>query len=184
MHDDTDNTKRGSDATPPERPPDNPSEAEFLDREAAGARGAVARTLDEMRASLKDAGDVRAWARTYPWSTLGVAAAAGFLVAAALVPKRRSRDHENAALLERILTDEKIEARLRELAEEDVAQPSRAGLLHTMADVLVKTFGPAIQTAVASALAARAAEPASPNGQPAQEPAEPGNAGDLPPAAD
>jgi hypothetical protein len=180
MHDDTENTGRGSDATPP----GNPSESEFLDREAAGASSAISRTLDDMRASLKDAGDVRAWARTYPWSTMGVAAAAGFLVAAALLPKRRPRDHENAALLERILTDEKIEARLRELAEEDARKPSREGLLHTLANALVTTFGPAIQTAVASALAARAAEAPSPNGRHPEEPSDSGDAGEPPAPAD
>lgn len=167
MHDDTENKKRASDATSPADPrPANPSEAEYLKREADDARGAISRTLHEMRASLKDAGDVRAWARTYPWSTLGVAAAAGFLVAAAFVPRRgRGRDDQDAALLERILTDEQIESRLRELAKEDVGRPPREGVLHTLVTSLVKTFGPAVQSAVTAAIAARTPPPPSPNGK-------------------
>ncbi len=123
-----------------------------------------------MRQSLKDAGDVRAWARTYPWTTLGAAAAAGFLVVAAVVPRRRRRqDEENVALLERILTDEQIEARLRELATEDVGKPSREGVLHTLVASLVKTFGPAVQSAVGAALAAHPPHTDSPNGAPPSE---------------
>jgi hypothetical protein len=166
MHDDTKNKEHASDATSAGRPrPANPSEAEYLKREADDARGAISRTVAEMRGSLKDAGDVRAWARTYPWSTLGVAAAAGFVVAAAFVPRRRRRDDEDAALLERILTDEQIESRLRELAEEDVGRPPREGVLHALVTSLVKTFGPAVQSAVTAAIAARPQQPASPNGE-------------------
>lgn len=173
MHDDTENKEHASDATSPsEQRRGNPSEAEYLKREADDARGAISGTLDEMRASLKDAGDVRAWARTYPWTTLGAAAAAGFLVAAALVPRRRRRDDDDAALSERILTDEQIESRLRELAEEDRGKPPGEGVVHALVASLVKTFGPAVQSAVAAAIAARPPQPASPNGQPPPEPSD------------
>lgn len=109
-----------------------------------------------MQQTLRDAADVRAWARSYPWTTLGAAAAAGFLAASTLLPKKKPRDEENEALLERILTDEQIESRLRELAAEDVRKPAKGGLLHTLATTLVQTFGPAVQTAVAAALAGQA----------------------------
>jgi hypothetical protein len=181
MHDDTENSERASDTTPPNKPPRaKASEAEYLAREADDARGAISHTLDQMRASLKDAGDVRAWARTYPWTTLGAAAAAGFLVASALVPKRDRREKEDAALLERILTDEQIAARLRELAAEDGGKASGEGAVHIFVDTLLKTFGPAIQSAVAAALAAKAAQP-SENGEP-QEPAGSADTDAEPPA--
>jgi hypothetical protein len=165
MQDDTKNNADASDTTPPDKPPRNGlNEAEYLAREAGDAKDAIARTLDEMRASLKAAGDVRAWARTYPWTTLGAAAATGFLVAAALAPSRRRRDKEDAALQERILTDEQIAARLRQLAAEDGRRGE--GPLHTIIASLVKTLGPAVQSAVTAAILAKEAPHASPNGEP------------------
>lgn len=188
MKDDTESNEIDSDRTRPKPPGDLPSEAEYLKREADDARGAISNTLDEMRASLKDAGDVKAWARTYPWTTLGAAAAAGFLVASAIVPKRGRREPQDAALLERILTDEQIADRLRTLAAEDDGKASGEGVVHTFVSTLLKTFGPAVQSAVAAALAARAtqqpppdassesstngAAPAEPPNDPAEPPAE------------
>lgn len=182
MHDDTNGKKHASATTSPSKPrPPKPSEAEYLQREADDARDAASHTLGQMRQSLKDAGDVRAWARTYPWTTLGAAAAAGFLAAAAVMPRRRRReDDENAALLERILTDEQIEARLRELAAQDVGKPSREGVLHTLVGSLVKTFGPAVQSAVGAALAAHPPQADFAAGAP---PAEPANADETDSAA-
>lgn len=143
-----------------------------MKREALDARGAVSRTLDHMRESLKDAGDVKAWARTYPWTTMGAATAAGFLVASALAPKRRRDDDRDAALLERILTDEQIADRLRQLAAEDEGKSS-VGVVHTFVATLLKTFGPAVQSAIAAALAAKASQDAPTNGQAPPEPTEP-----------
>lgn len=116
-----------------------------------------------MRSSLKRAGDVGAWARTYPWTTLGAAAATGFLVAAALAPRRGRREKEDAALQERILTDEQIAARLRELAAED-GKPPREGPMQAIISALVKTLGPAVQAAVMSAITPHE-PPVPPNGQ-------------------
>jgi hypothetical protein len=166
MPDDTQNNADASDTTSPLKPRDNLSEAEHLAREADDAKSAIAHTLGEMRASLKDAGDVRAWARSYPWTTLGAAAATGFLVAAALAPSRRRRDKEDAALQERILTDEQIAARLRELAAQD-DKGRGEGPLHAIIASLVKTLGPAVQSAVTAAILARPEPDAPPNGQPA-----------------
>ncbi len=113
-----------------------------------------------MRQSLKDSADVRAWAKQYPWATLGAAAAAGFLAATAVIPKRRDSDAEHEpVLMERILADEQIAARIKELAEEDESRPKRFGVASSLAMTLLRTFGPAVQSAIASALAAKAVAP-------------------------
>jgi hypothetical protein len=136
------------------------SETEYLAGEADAAREALAATLAEMRQSLKDSADVRAWAQKYPWATLGAAAAAGFLAASTVVPRRRSDSQEREPMLvERILADEQIAARIKELAEEDQSATKRSGLVSSVAMTLLRTFGPAVQSAIASALAARAAVP-------------------------
>ncbi len=114
-----------------------------------------------MRTSLVEAADVRAWARKYPWATLGAATAAGFLAAAALKPRRTTAEEEDEpALLERILADEQIAERIKKLAEEDEkGARKRSSMLRSVASTLLDTFGPAIQQSIATALAARAATP-------------------------
>jgi len=113
-----------------------------------------------MRDALGDAADIRAWTRRYPWAALGASVAAGFVVAAALMPGRRRREDREPALLERILADETISKRLKELAEEDHQRAgSRSQLLQSVAGTLWKTFGPSVQSAFAAAVATKAAQP-------------------------
>jgi hypothetical protein len=75
----------------------NKSESELLREEAQLASEAIRQTLRSMQGDVKEAADVAAWTREYPWASIGVAAAAGFLAASALAPggrrtRRRSRD--------------------------------------------------------------------------------------------
>jgi ElaB/YqjD/DUF883 family membrane-anchored ribosome-binding protein len=136
------------------------SESQFLADEATAARQAIEDTLARMRETLKDGADIRAWTERYPWATVGASAAAGFLVATALLPKRRSAPETEPALLERILADEQIAERIKQISSEEEARPRRGGsMLQSVGATLLKTFGPALQSAVASALAARAAAP-------------------------
>ena len=137
------------------------SETEYLAREAQEAKAAFHATLDQMRASLKDAADVRAWARRYPWATLGVAAVAGFVAAKTVLPNRhRSPEDAEPALLEKILSDEKIAARVKELAEHEEGHRGGESVLQSVGMTLLRTFGPAVQSAITAALAAKAAQPA------------------------
>jgi hypothetical protein len=136
------------------------SETEYLAREATEAQAAIQATLEQMRATLKDAADVRAWTRQYPWATLGVAAAAGFVAAKVVLPsRRRPCENEEPALLEKILSDEKIAARVKELSEQEPGQRDGSGMLQSVAMTLFRTFGPAVQSAITAALAAKAAKP-------------------------
>jgi hypothetical protein len=158
MQHDTHSNATDSGTTPPPKPRERLSEAEFLTREADDAKDAIAHTVDQMRATFKQVGDVGAWARSYPWTTLGAAAATGFLVAAALAPRRKRRDEEDQALQERILTDEQIAARLRELAAEDDGKGKGPGPMRAVVSTLIQALGPAVQAAVTSALAAKTAQ--------------------------
>jgi hypothetical protein len=45
------------------------------------------------------------------------------------------------------------------LAEEEEASPKRPGVASSLAMTLLRTFGPAVQSAIASSLAAKAAVP-------------------------
>jgi len=48
----------------------------------------MARTLEELKASLQTAADLKLWTRQHPWAALGVAAVAGFAVANAVTPSK------------------------------------------------------------------------------------------------
>jgi hypothetical protein len=53
------------------------TEAELLERESKLARAALAGLREEITDSLRRTPDVAAWAKRYPWATLGTAAASG-----------------------------------------------------------------------------------------------------------
>ncbi len=68
------------------------SESDFLAAEAATASQKITDHVGRLGTHLKDSADVAAWARKYPWPTLGVAAALGFLAGSAIFG-RRSKDN-------------------------------------------------------------------------------------------
>jgi hypothetical protein len=162
---------------------DDRAESPPLRDEAATARDAIASTLAKMRATVSDAGDVRAWTREYPWASVGAAATIGFLAAAALTarPSRRS----SGDLLQKILADEQIAARIRELSESDAAPGPT--LLSSLGSVLMPKLANVLEAAVIAALTPRgdAAGPTA-NGSPDDGgsvdsgTANPGPGGDIP----
>lgn len=75
------------------------------------AAAAIRQTAKSMRASLSRAGDVRAWVRRYPLSSLLSGAVAGFLITSPILPlfRRRatpspSRPHTRSHSLTQIAT--------------------------------------------------------------------------------
>jgi hypothetical protein len=149
-----------ADATPTSG--ESPASSEPRD-EAATARDAIASTVAKMRATLSDASDLRAWTREYPWTSVGAAATIGFLVAAALTARpsrRRSGD-----LLQKILADEQIASRVREISESDA--PPGPTLMSSLGAVLIPKLANVLEAAVIAALTPRPnnASPAD-NGRP------------------
>jgi hypothetical protein len=64
------------------------NEREFLAAELQRAQAALRTTTDEARRHALDLADPGYWGRNYPWQTVGVSAAAGFLIGAALAPQK------------------------------------------------------------------------------------------------
>jgi len=159
MHDDVKNNARDSDMTSPSDPAGKTPETEFLQSQAAEARGAIENTLRQMGESVKAVGNVQAWAREYPLPTVGVAAALGFL-AASSVMKSRSEPKASNTLVERLLADKVIANRIRELAAEDGTSDAKP-ILGSLASPLFKALGDALQSAVVAAIAARSAAAAN-----------------------
>jgi hypothetical protein len=77
------------------------SEAEFLKRQADDAKAAISQSLSDLTAKLRNGVDPLVWARQYPWISLGVAAAAGFVGTSMVVPSREQQALAKLAAIER-----------------------------------------------------------------------------------
>jgi hypothetical protein len=62
------------------------SERGFLADQAADAKAAMIRTLDEMKDTLARVADLRLWAKRHPWLFIGAAVAVGFATGALFTP--------------------------------------------------------------------------------------------------
>jgi hypothetical protein len=67
------------------------SEAEYLARESAATKAALARTLEDLKKSVRTGADLRMWVRRHPWAALGAAAVAGFSAASVVTAKPASK---------------------------------------------------------------------------------------------
>src|SRR4051812_24720039 len=75
------------------------SESAFLQREADRAKQALSRAWRSTKTDVGHGLDPRAWTGEHPWIAMSVAAVAGFVTAAAVVPSEEERLH---AKLEKI----------------------------------------------------------------------------------
>lgn len=115
-----------------------------------------------MEQTLKDTVDLNAWTREYPWASVGVAAVAGFMAAAALTPTASSRQKKEwTAFLREALAEAE--------AKEGVAPAatSQGSMWGGALSGLLRTFGSALQSSVVAAATAKMQQPeatVSPNG--------------------
>lgn len=87
----------------PTKPSDELSEAEFLERQANEAKAALLQALSDVKAKLGEGANPVHWAKEYPWISMGVAAVAGFVGTAMLVPSREEQALAKLAAIERAL---------------------------------------------------------------------------------
>jgi hypothetical protein len=136
--------------------PPNLSESDFLAAQAAAARRKVADNLGRIGGDLKDCADVPAWARKYPWPTLGVAAGLGLLLGTAIF-RRRPKDN-TAELLAAALAARDAGATV----------PPKPSVFEGLVGELVRSLLGAVEGAIAGAFSSRmaASNPADSDGQP------------------
>lgn len=87
----------------PETPPEKLSESEYLAQQAEAARLAMTHAWSQLKARLGQGVAPQAWAKEYPWITVGAAAVAGFVATAALVPSKEEQALKKLAAIERAL---------------------------------------------------------------------------------
>jgi hypothetical protein len=134
------------------------SEKRFLADQAADARTAMVRTLEEMKRTLAQSADVRTCARLHPWIATGSAAVAGF-VAGAVVSSPRSTSGERSP------------AGTEADAPPDSTGPeparAKAGFLRaTLGTALTGILQSLLQSVITAAVVAQEVEPAKEESQP------------------
>ena len=67
-------------------------EADFLQQQVSEAKAALAATLSDAAAALKDGVDPATWARRYPLLAIGSALLAGFAAAAVTIPSKEQQE--------------------------------------------------------------------------------------------
>jgi len=105
------------------------SEADFLADQQAKARAAMDTAVADMKRAIsnafKDNAHLTEWMGAYPWVSLGIGAAAGFLAASALTP---ARDETFKERLESLIEEVKRKEVKEEKAEKGTEKAARAAV--------------------------------------------------------
>jgi hypothetical protein len=154
MQNSTSDSKAPADPTHPSQPAGK-SESEFLAAQAAAAKGKFTDRLQQLQEHLKDCADVPAWTRKYPWPSLGIAAALGFLAGTAVTGKRSKPNLDD-------LLNEALAAKVATAASTAPKPSMFAGLASQLMGSLIGALEGAIAGAFSSKMAA--ANPPEQNG--------------------
>lgn len=156
------------DATGPLDPhPDKPSaelsEAEFLQRQANEAKAALVRALSDVKDKLGEGANPAVWAKEYPWISVGVAAVAGFVGTALLVPSREQQALAKLAAIERALHPPPPKAKVdHDVDGREDAKAYKAGSSSMMTVIVRELLGairPALVSLITAGMAGKVAKP-------------------------
>jgi len=142
-------------------------ESEFLTKQAADAKAAISRVVSDMKNDLAKSADPRGWMQVAPWTTLGVAAVAGFVAAAVAVPSK-----EDQALKRLKKIEEALNPRYRGNGHaqpenpndpKSVAAAAKGGsFLSQLAGQVLHAVQPMLMSALTAGVTAKAAQPDQP----------------------
>jgi len=141
-------------------------ESQVLDRQVAEAKAAVLRTLDDVKANLGTAADVRLWTQRYPWFAIGVAAATGFAAASLVTPSREQSLQEKFDELTRGRQEHAPASSTERVAENAAAAAStRSAVMTTVFGSLFEILRMVVTNFATSAMRSPAGVTAPQNGQ-------------------
>lgn len=143
---------------PPDVPPAELTEAEYLAQQSAAAKEAVSRVVGELRQRIAEGANPLEWCRAYPWATLGAAAVAAFAAAAMLIPSKEQQALRRLAAIERALNPDP--PRRAAEPQDGVDHHARGGsFLGGLAKELIGAVKPAVVSLLSAHLGAKAAQP-------------------------
>jgi hypothetical protein len=153
------------------------SESEFLTKQAADAKAAIARVSDDIKHDLAQGIDPRAWMQVAPWTTLAAGAVAGFIAAAAIVPSKEQQALRRLRRMEKVLhLDEDPPRNGHKPDEKAQAEAGKPSLLGAMMGSILAAVQPLLMSALTSAMSGKTAPPpatgngAAPAGNPPPSP--------------
>ena len=154
----------GTKPPPPDKPPEELNEADYLAQQASNAQLALSQALGQVSQRLREGVDPKLWAKEYPWITVGAAAVAGFLTAYTFVPSKEEQALKKLARIERALHPPPPPPRREEHGNGDSGKESHGGMLSTILHEALAVVRPAL----VSLLTANLANPAAAQGQAAE----------------
>jgi hypothetical protein len=143
---------------PPDAKPESLSESEYLQQQAADARAAMGRALQEVKDRLLHGADPKLWAKQYPWITVGAAAVAGFAAAATLIPSKEEQALKKLAKIERALHPPPPPPRKHE-DDGDGHHEEKPGVMGALVRELIGTIRPALISMLTAGVTGAAVKP-------------------------
>ena len=148
----------------PTKPAAKLSEAEFLQRQANEAKAALMRAFTEVKDKLGEGANPVLWAKQYPWISMGVAAVAGFVGTAMLVPSKEEQALAKLAAIERALNPPKPKPKAAhdDVDGHDDAKAYKPGSSSIMTVILRELLGairPALVSLITAGVAGKTAKP-------------------------
>jgi hypothetical protein len=146
---------------PTAQPPRDKSlgEAQYLQEQAANAKAAIKNAVSDLGQQIGAGIDPKEWTREHPWTTMGAAAAAGFLCAAVFVPSREQSALKRLAAIERALSDEPTNGESTTTSTDSSGGKKvvKKGMFSNVLGELVKSMGPALASSLTAGIAAKGA---------------------------
>lgn len=133
----------------PNTPPEKLTEQEYLAQQAETAKQALAGAWEQMKTRLGQGVAPQAWAKEYPWITVGAAAVAGFVAATALVPSKEEQALKKLAAIERALNPRPP----REDHSNGDGKEEGGGMLASMLRHAIKVAQPVLMSMLAGGMA-------------------------------
>lgn len=134
------------------------SEAEFLAKQAADAKAAIGAVVNDIKRDLTQGVDPRAWMQVAPWTTLGAAAVAGFLAAAAAVPSKEQQTLKRLKKIEEALGPKRqsVDAAVNGDHVSKV-ESGRGSFLSGLAGQVLRSVQPVLMSALTAGITAKTA---------------------------
>ena len=156
-------TSTSAPRTPPNKTPS--SEAEFLQKQAADAKAAIGSVFNDIKRDLTQGIDPRGWMQVAPWTTLGVAAVAGFAAAALAVPSKEEQTLKRLKKIEEALTPKPrpVDAAVNGDQVRQV-EAGRGSFLSGLAGQVLRSVQPVLMSALTAGITAKTVEKDEPTG--------------------
>ena len=159
-------TSSSAPRTPPNKTPGGPlSEADFLAKQAADAKAAIGSVVNDIKRDLSQGIDPRGWMQVAPWTTLGAAAVAGFLAAAATVPSKEEQTLKRLKKIEEALNPKRqtVDTAVNGDQVRQV-ESGRGSFLSGLAGQVLRAVQPVLMSALTAGITAKTVDKDEPTG--------------------